>query len=63
MAYRDAVLAVLNMVEWDIQKGEPISQIRKQYPDVVIRDYDTHWKLVYKNNPGYSRFIPKKEVK
>ena len=60
MAYRDAVNAVLNMVQWDFEKGDSIAMVRAQYNDkVIIRDYDTHWMVIYRANPAYRRLIPK----
>lgn len=60
MAYRDAVNAVLNMVQWDIEKGDSIEMLRANWNDkVVIRDYDTHWMVIYRTNVAYRRLVPK----
>jgi hypothetical protein len=60
MAYRDAVVATLNMVQWDLEKGESINMVRALHASrVLIRDAETHWLIIYRTNPAYRREVLK----
>ena len=62
MAHVDADQAVLDLVQWDIQRGDSIELLRKIWKDkVVIRDCEDKWAVVVKYNAFCQRLVPKKK--